>query len=152
MSTADDQWMELALQLAQCCPPSRTAYSVGTVIVDQDGHELARGYSRETDPYVHAEESALAKVGGDPRLAKATLYSTLEPCSQRTSRPRTCTQLILDSGIPRVVMAGREPSLFVADPQGYELLTAAGVEVLELPKLGDPPTAPATASPQAPWC
>ena len=70
MSTADDQWMELALQLAQCCPPSRTAYSVGTVIVDQDGHELARGYSRETDPYVHAEESALAKVAGDPRLAR----------------------------------------------------------------------------------
>jgi len=43
-----------------------------------------------------------------------------------------CTQLILDAGIQRVVIAAREPALFVADPQGYELLIAAGVEVVEL--------------------
>ncbi len=31
-------------------------------------------------------------------------------------------------------MAWREPALFVADCQGYELLTQAGVEVVELPE------------------
>ena len=77
-------------------------------------------------------------------LSGATLYSTLEPCSQRRSRPRSCTQLILatrsavnggdagDGGIRRVVVAWREPSLFVADCQGVELLQRAGVEVTEL--------------------
>jgi diaminohydroxyphosphoribosylaminopyrimidine deaminase / 5-amino-6-(5-phosphoribosylamino)uracil reductase len=34
-----------------------------------------------------------------------------------------------------VVTAWREPSLFVADCQGYELLTSAGVTVVELPEL-----------------
>lgn len=133
----DDQyWMNVAIDLSRQCPPAESAYSVGAVIVDTNGHEVARGYSRETDPKVHAEESALAKVSSrDARLRNATIYSTLEPCSQRASRPRTCTQLILDAGIPRVVVAWREPSLFVADCQGVEFLSAAGMQVVEMPEL-----------------
>jgi diaminohydroxyphosphoribosylaminopyrimidine deaminase/5-amino-6-(5-phosphoribosylamino)uracil reductase len=132
---ADHEWMVLAVELARQCPPKESAYCVGAVIVDEHGEEISRGYSRETDMSVHAEEAALAKITqNDPRLRHATIYSTLEPCSQRRSRPRTCTQLILDAGIPRVVMAWREPSLFVADCQGYELLAEAGVEVVELPE------------------
>ncbi len=127
--------MSVAVELAHKCTPKASAYSVGAVIIDENGHEIARGYSRESDMSVHAEEAALAKIPqDDPRLAGATIYSTLEPCSQRKSRPRTCTQLILDAGIRRVVMAWREPALFVADCQGYELLTQAGVEVVELPE------------------
>jgi diaminohydroxyphosphoribosylaminopyrimidine deaminase / 5-amino-6-(5-phosphoribosylamino)uracil reductase len=132
----DDHWMGLAIDLAWQCPPSATAYSVGAVIVAPDGTELSRGFSRENgDPHVHAEESALGKLSpGDPRLPGATIYSTLEPCSQRKSRPRTCTELILASGIHRVVIAWREPDLFVADCQGYELLRKAGLTVTELPQ------------------
>ncbi|MCA1606933.1 MAG: dCMP deaminase [Actinobacteria bacterium] len=134
----DDHWMTLALELSRMCPKSDTAYSVGAVIVGPDGEEISRGFSRETDEKVHAEESALLKVGiGDTRLHAATIYSTLEPCSQRASRPRTCAQLILDAGIPRVVTAWREPSLFVADAQGTELLTAAGVTVVELDEFAE---------------
>lgn len=132
---SDRRWMQLAIDLAGHCPPKESAYSVGAVIVDEHGQEIARGYSRETDMSVHAEESALAKTDrSDPRLKRATLYSTLEPCSQRKSRPTTCTQLILAAGLPRVVMAWREPPLFVADGQGYELLADAGVTVVELPE------------------
>ncbi|MGH9206358.1 MAG: dCMP deaminase, partial [Acidimicrobiales bacterium] len=112
---------------------------------DRNGEEISRGYSRETDDHVHAEESALAKLASDdPRLTTATIYSTLEPCSQRKSRPRTCTQLILAAGIPRVVLAWREPSLFVADCQGCELLAAAGVAVVEIPDLAGDAQAPNT--------
>ena len=133
--SADRKWMELAIELACHCPAKESAYSVGAVIVDQHGQEIARGYSRETGMSVHAEEAALGKLPpDDPRLTKATIYSTLEPCSQRRSRPRTCTQLILAARIPRVVMAWREPALLVADCQGYELLTAAGLTVIELPE------------------
>lgn len=134
----DRRWMNIALAQGHLCPPSETAYSVGAVIVDDDGEEIARGYSREVDERVHAEEAALAKVApDDPRLRGATIYSTLEPCSQRKSRPRSCTRLILDAGLRRVVIAWREPSLFVADCHGVELLEEAGVVVVELPEFAD---------------
>jgi diaminohydroxyphosphoribosylaminopyrimidine deaminase / 5-amino-6-(5-phosphoribosylamino)uracil reductase len=139
----DERWMGTALDLAWRCPPSETAYSVGAVIVGADGALLSGGYSRENDPHVHAEESALAKLpGDDPRLAGATIYSTLEPCSVRKSRPRSCAQLIIASGIRRVVIAWREPSLFVADCQGYELLERAGLEVTQLPEFTERAKAP----------
>jgi diaminohydroxyphosphoribosylaminopyrimidine deaminase/5-amino-6-(5-phosphoribosylamino)uracil reductase len=139
----DERWMRVAIELAWRCPPSQTAYSVGAVVVAADGTELSRGFSREDDPVVHAEESALGKLSpGDPRLPGATIYSTLEPCSQRKSRPRTCTQLIIASGISRAVIAWREPSLFVADCQGYELLEQAGLDVTELPALAAEAAAP----------
>jgi pyrimidine deaminase RibD-like protein len=140
----DERWMRVAVELAWLCPPSETAYSVGAVIVGADGTEVSRGYSREgRDPVVHAEESALGKLAaGDPRLAGATIYSTLEPCSERKSRPRTCTQLIIASGIRRVVIAWREPSLFVADGQGVELLTQAGLDVTEMPSFAGQAAAP----------
>jgi len=140
----DARWMRLAVSLAWLCPPSRTAFSVGAVVVDADGVELSRGFSREGgDLALHAEEAALGQVApGEPRLAGATIYSTLEPCSQRKSRPRTCTELIIAAGLRRVVIAWREPELFVADCQGAELLARAGLEVGELPDLAGLAAAP----------
>jgi 5-amino-6-(5-phosphoribosylamino)uracil reductase len=136
--------MRLAVSLARQCPPSDSAFSVGAVIVDAEGVELSRGFSREGgDPLVHAEEAALGKLSpGDPRLAGATIYSTLEPCSQRKSRARTCTELIIAAGLRRVVIAWREPALFVADGQGYELLSRAGLTVTELPEFAADAVAP----------
>ncbi|HEX4864739.1 MAG TPA: deaminase [Acidimicrobiales bacterium] len=132
----DRRWLRLAVDLAHLCPPSESAFSVGSVIVS-DSEEIARGYSRETDINVHAEEAALAKLDpADPRLTRATIYSSLEPCSARRSRPRTCTQLILSARIPRVVFAWREPALFV-DAHGLEELRSAGVEVIEIPDLAE---------------
>ncbi|WP_179816307.1 dihydrofolate reductase family protein [Allostreptomyces psammosilenae] len=132
----DARWLREAVELARRCPPSSTAFSVGAVVVAVDGTVLATGYSREGgDDRVHAEEAALAKVApGDPRLAGATLYSSLEPCSVRKSRPRSCSRLILDAGIRRVVYAWREPVLFV-DGAGDEELTAAGVRVRRIEEL-----------------
>ena len=139
----DRSWLTLAAELAGLCPPSTTAFSVGAVIVDGAGREIARGHSRETGPRLHAEEVALARLApDDPRLRSATLYSSLEPCSQRASRPRSCTRLILEALIPRVVIAWREPDVFVADCRGAELLTQAGVEVTECSDLAGRAMAP----------
>lgn len=132
----DHAWMTRAIELSRKCPPAAGAFNVGAIIVGADGTEISNGYSRESDPHVHAEESALAKLPpDDPRLTTATLYSTLEPCSERRSRPLPCARLIIAARIPRVVIAWREPDLFVADCQGVELLTAAGAEVVEMPDL-----------------
>jgi diaminohydroxyphosphoribosylaminopyrimidine deaminase/5-amino-6-(5-phosphoribosylamino)uracil reductase len=134
--TSDLAFLTRAIELSRRCPPSDSAFSVGAVVVGADGTVLAEGYSRETDPTVHAEESALAKLpAGDPRLRTATVYSSLEPCSRRASRPHPCAELILAAGVPRVVLAWREPDLFVTGCEGIALLTAAGVEVVELPEL-----------------
>lgn len=124
-----------AVELARNCPPSGTAFSVGALVVGPDGAVLAEGWSRRDDPTVHAEEAALGDLGG--RVPPGcTVYSSLEPCSARASRPRTCTQLILVAGVQRVVIAWREPAVFV-DGEGAELLRAAGLEVVELPELAE---------------
>lgn len=138
VSLDDKAWMRRAIELSRECPPSEGAYSVGAVIVTQDGEEISTGYSREgNDPKVHAEESALAKLpADDPRLATATIYSTLEPCSVRSSRPVGCAQHIINAGISRVVIAWLEPSLF-QDCEGVEMLEAAAVEVVELGELAE---------------
>jgi diaminohydroxyphosphoribosylaminopyrimidine deaminase/5-amino-6-(5-phosphoribosylamino)uracil reductase len=134
----DLHWMRRAIELSTQCPPAEGAYSVGAVIVGADGEQLSDGFSRETDSHVHAEESALAKLpADDKRLQGATIYSTLEPCSQRRHHSRPCAQLILAAGIPRAVIAWREPALFVADCIGVEQLRDAGVTVVELPELAD---------------
>ncbi|CAM5269499.1 hypothetical protein SHIRM173S_10286 [Streptomyces hirsutus] len=129
---ADHHWLALACELADRCPPSETAFSVGAVVVAADGTELARGHSREGgDPVVHAEEAALAKIDpADPRLATATVYSSLEPCARRTSRPVPCARLILDAGVRRVVTAWREPDTFVAGADGSGVLAAEGTVVV----------------------
>ncbi|KUN91918.1 dihydrofolate reductase family protein [Streptomyces caeruleatus] len=135
-SAADRRWLALACELAAECPPSGTAFSVGAVVVAADGTELARGHSREGgDPVVHAEEAALAKIApGDPRVTSATVYTSLEPCTRRASRPVPCARLILAAGVRRVVTAWREPDTFVAGADGSGLLAGEGVDVVVLPE------------------
>lgn len=135
-AAADRHWLRTACELAALCPPSRTAFSVGAVVVAADGTELARGHSREGgDPVVHAEEAALAKTDpADPRLAGATVYSSLEPCSRRASRPAPCARLIVGAGVRRVVTAWREPDTFVTAADGTGVLVDAGADVVLLPE------------------
>jgi riboflavin-specific deaminase-like protein len=137
----DRRFLSWAVELSRLCPPSDSAFSVGAVVVGEDGEVLATGFSREQEDHDHAEEVALRKLaqrklGPDPRLRHATIYSSLVPCGARASRPVTCVQHILAAGIPRVVFAWREPRLFTAG-EGAEQLRAAGVSVLEIPDLAD---------------
>jgi diaminohydroxyphosphoribosylaminopyrimidine deaminase / 5-amino-6-(5-phosphoribosylamino)uracil reductase len=139
----DRHWLRAAIELSERCPPSPTAFSV-----------LSAGYSRELDPADHAEEVALAKIGwpqtadvpqagdlllaGDLAqgggLAGATMYSSLEPCAARASRPTPCADLIIASGIGRVVIAWREPPIFVPGG-GAVRLRKAGLAVTVMPEL-----------------
>ncbi|MEW2300219.1 dihydrofolate reductase family protein [Streptomyces sp. NPDC006655] len=134
VSAADRHWLRLACELAAQCPPSQTAFSVGAVVVAADGTELARGHSREAgDPVAHAEEAALAKIPpADPRLVTATVYTSLEPCTHRASRPHPCAELILGAGVRRVVTAWREPDTFVRAADGTGMLREQGVSVVVL--------------------
>lgn len=131
---ADQQWLTEAIELSSRCPPSPSAFSVGAIIVGSSGEVIATGYSRQLSPRDHAEEVALSQVAAGTDLAAATLYSSLEPCLRRVSRPVSCAELILASGIRRVVIAWLEPPVFQPGGGGRWLATC-GVEVIELPEL-----------------
>jgi diaminohydroxyphosphoribosylaminopyrimidine deaminase / 5-amino-6-(5-phosphoribosylamino)uracil reductase len=146
---ADLHWLYEAIKLSRYCPPSATAFSVGAVLIAADGSVLSTGFSRESDPADHAEEVALARLGlpangwhgpsahgspGGPDLRGATMYSSLEPCAARASRPVPCADLIIASGVGRVVIAWREPPIFVPGG-GAVRLRQAGLAVTVIPEL-----------------
>ncbi len=90
---------------------------------------LGRGF-HEVWGEAHAEVRAIAaaRASGVPQSAWDTLVITLEPCSSR-GKTAPCTELILESGIKRVIVGALDP-----DPRhqgaGLRLLREAGVEVL----------------------
>ncbi|HEY2278418.1 MAG TPA: deaminase [Streptosporangiaceae bacterium] len=137
----DARFLRAAIELSRQCPPSDTAFAVGAIVVAADGDIMATGFSREQQPQDHAEEVALRKLDpADPRLATATMYSSLVPCGARASRVVTCVQHILAAGIGRVVFAWREPPVFT-EGRGAEQLRAAGLTVIEIPDLAEPAAA-----------
>lgn len=135
---ADLRWLSAAIELSGRCLPSPIAFSVGAIVVGADGQVLGAGYSRERDPVDHAEEVALSRAQAVALpaglLAASTMYSSLEPCATRASRPVPCADLIIEAGIRRVVMAWREPPIFVPGG-GTARLRKAGVQVAVLPEL-----------------
>jgi pyrimidine deaminase RibD-like protein len=134
---SDLGWLADTIELARRCPPAASAFSVGAVLVAADGSVIATGYSRERDPQDHAEEVALARAAEQgAELAGSTMYTSLEPCRNRLSRPRSCSELIFAAGIRRVVLAWREPPLFVPGG-GAAWLGEHGVRVLEVPELAE---------------
>lgn len=135
-SAPDDlRWLDAAIGLSARCPRSDSAFSVGAVLVGADGQVIATGYSRETNPKDHAEEAALAKAAETgARTGGSTLYSSLEPCLNRVSRPVGCARLIAAAGVHRVVIAWREPPLFQPGG-GAAWLEQHGVTVTEYPEL-----------------
>jgi len=98
---------------------------VGAVITHGE-RIIGEGY---TSPYggPHAEVNAIRSVRQPELLREATLYVTLEPCCHHGKTP-PCTDLILQSGIPRVVVGLQDPHDKVAG-QGIAQLRAAGCEV-----------------------
>jgi pyrimidine deaminase RibD-like protein len=130
---ADRYWLDLAIDLSRKCPPSDAAFSVGAVVVSIAGEVLGTGFSRETDEKVHAEEVALRRAGSTD-LGKATLYSSLEPCLRRASRPASCSELIAASGLQRVVIAWLEPPVFVPHG-GATWLAARDIAVIQFADL-----------------
>jgi len=97
---------------------------VGAVLV-KGGRIVARGYHRRFGGR-HAEVECLRSYRGD--ISSATLYVNLEPCSYFGKTP-PCTDLILRSGIRRVVVAMKDPNPLVSG-RGIRRLRRAGVDVI----------------------
>lgn len=136
--TSDDDLRHLKQAIAESrhCTPSDTSYCVGAVIVSCDGR-LFTGYTHETTPTHHAEQEAITKaLAAGATLRGASIYSSMEPCSTRSSEPESCTQLILRHGFAHVAFALYEPNCFVCC-QGALTLREAGVDVRAYPSLAE---------------
>lgn len=126
----DAVYMRRALQLSKG-GEGRVAPNpmVGAVVVAR-GRIIGEGYHR-TYGGPHAEVNAISSVKeSDRRLLKeSTIYVTLEPCSHYGKTP-PCAKLIIDSGIPRVVVGAPDPNPLVAG-RGTAMLRHEGIEVIE---------------------
>lgn len=77
----------------------------------------------------HAEVNAIKSVDDPEVLASSTLFVNLEPCAHYGKTP-PCTELIITSGIKKVVIANIDPNPMVAG-KGVEQLRKSGIEVIE---------------------
>ncbi len=130
----DLHYLRQAIALSRRCTPCATSYRVGAVIVTRSGDRFT-GYTHETSPTHHAEQEAILKAtaaGAD--LHGASIYSSMEPCSTRSSEPESCSELILRHGFSRTVFALYEPSCFVCC-EGAVRLRKGDVEVRVYPQL-----------------
>jgi dCMP deaminase len=74
-------------------------------------HELCRG--------AHAEQNAIIQAASSGSIMEgATMYCTTAPCS-------TCTKMIINAGIRRLVLGGTYP-----DSLGEELIKEAGIDTV----------------------
>lgn len=122
----DEKYMSMALALARRA--SGMTYPnpmVGAVVVCRN-HVIGRGYHHRAG-LPHAEVNAVASVSDKSLLAESTMYVTLEPCSHYGKTP-PCTDLIVSSGIPEVVIGMRDPFGKV-NGRGIDKLRSAGVKV-----------------------
>lgn len=117
---------------------------------------LATGYSRELPGNTHAEANALAKLHAlshselsslfpssepstvhlDDILSRADVYTTLEPCSLRTSGLSPCADALIAAKVRRCFIGVGEPDDFVKC-EGAQKLKDSGVEVVWIKGLED---------------
>lgn len=116
--------LELAMKGAGKVSPNPM---VGSVVI-HDGEIIGEGF-HERFGGPHAEVNAIASVADKDRLRHSTLYVNLEPCSHFGKTP-PCSDLIIETGIPRVVTGCRDPHAAIAG-KGIAKLLAAGVTVIE---------------------
>lgn len=125
VSPRDGHFMSLAIAEARKSIPIPSAYCVGCVVT-RDDQVISTGYSRELPGNTHAEQVALMKINYD--AYGTTLYTTMEPCSERISGNVTCVETCIRSCVGRVVVGVLEPKNFV-ECKGIQQLATAGIRV-----------------------
>ena len=107
----DEKYMQRCLQLARCGRLGAAPNPMVGAVIVYDGRIIGEGYHRRFGE-AHAEVNAIASVNAKDKalLRQSTIYVSLEPCAHYGKTP-PCAQLIIDTGIPCVVIGCRDPLL-----------------------------------------
>lgn len=124
--TKDEKYIARCIQLAQNgrCNAAPNPM-VGAVIVHNDTI-IGEGYHIRCGE-AHAEVNAIRSVKDQSLLKESTIYVSLEPCSHYGKTP-PCADLIIEKGIPHVVVGCQDPFSLVAG-RGIQKMRDAGIEV-----------------------
>lgn len=130
MNSSATDYLKAALTLAEIrkgfCAPNPC---VGAILVKND-RIIAKGY-HEASGFPHAEVVAINKVNAF-LIQGATLYVTLQPCCHTAKKTPPCTDLIIKSGILKVVYGFRDPNPAV-NGCADKILQDAGIECIHHP-------------------
>lgn len=161
--TDHTHYLTLALTEARKSPPKPTNFCVGALLVSPsktrtnfqatcstcDPRILVTGYTLECPGNTHAEQSCFIKLAkeygceedelGESLPGDVVLYTTMEPCNERSVGNTPCTERILalkradgSQAIRTVVVGVMEPETFVGINEGKRKLEDAGIEVLHV--------------------
>lgn len=119
-------YMRRCLQLARCGREHAAPNPMVGAVIVCGGRITGEGY-HQCCGGPHAEVNAVRSVAAPRQLSQSTLYVSLEPCAHYGKTP-PCARLIIETGIPRVVVGCRDPFPRV-DGRGIDMLRKAGVEV-----------------------
>lgn len=122
----DEKFMQRCFQLALNGKGYTQSNPIVGAVLVCDGKIIGEGFHREYGK-AHAEVNAINSVKDKNLLSKSTIYVSLEPCSHYGKTP-PCSQLIIDSKIPRVVIAALD-SYYKVSGRGVKMLQDAGISV-----------------------
>lgn len=140
----DRKYCEMAVELARKSIAENDGEPhpyVGAVVVkfsafgsSKDGEVLSTAYRGETGEGRHAEYCALRKINDDVDnvdLSGCTVYTTLEPCSERKPGKTACADRLIKGKVARVVygLADKDESVY-----GHVSLAEAGIDLALFPK------------------
>lgn len=131
-TAVDRKFCEMAVQLSKKSIAENDGKLhpyVGVVVV-KNGNVIATGFRGETGKGGdHGEFCALKKVNADVDnvdLSGCTVYTTLEPCTERKTGKTPCANRLINGKISRVVygLADKDESVY-----GHHAIVEAGIEV-----------------------
>ena len=115
--------MRLAIEEAK---KSEGNLKIGALLVKK-GKVISKGFKENVGTIgIHAEEKVIKSISDK---SKCVLYLTLEPCFYRNYSLETCCDLIINSGIKKVVIGLKDINPKISG-KGIEKLRSSGIKVI----------------------
>jgi len=115
------KYMEIALKIAEKGEGNVSPNPLVGCIIVKRGKIVGKGYHKQYGGE-HAEINAIKNAG--KKVANATLYINLEPCSHWGKTP-PCTEKIVEAGVREVIIGMYDPNPLV---EGFKELKFRGIK------------------------